>query len=109
MDIQTAKDYLSRVTYRPGWTFEIYQGAFEGPHLHIYAEVADSNNPDKMIPLDIHSPIPLMVLNDIENFMGYLAWRLKIIETHEMREWLKWDNKVVFNPHAMDADQDLPL
>jgi hypothetical protein len=36
----------------------------------------------------------------------WLAWRLGRLEVHEMREFLKRDGRVIFDPHGADADHD---
>ena len=109
MDLVVAQRYLRRITYRPGWSFELYQGEFEGPHICINAKVMDSYHPGEETVLDIHSPVPLAALETESALLRYLAWRLQIIETHEMREWLKMDGAVIFDPHADHAAQDRPI
>lgn len=108
MDLTAAQACLARVRYRPGWTFTLYQGDFEGPHLRIRADVENSYRPGQTVALDIHSPVPLAVIADGPALLRYLAWRLQIVESHEMREWLKLDGVVVFDPHAPDVNRDLP-
>lgn len=108
MDLTAAQAHLARVRYRPGWTFELYQGDFEGPHLRIRADVENSYRPGQTVALDIHSPVPLAVIADPAGLLRYLAWRLQIVESHEMREWLRLDGAVVFDPHAPDANRDWP-
>lgn len=90
---------LDRVTYRPGWEFKVYPHKFEGHRLVILARhVEDSYQPGKFLDLGIRSPLPPM--RDEEALYEWLAWRLGIIENHEMREWLKVDGKPHFDPHA---------
>lgn len=95
---------LKRVTYKPGWSLEAYDGRFEGQHLNITTCVTDSYNPDQNVTLDVHSMLPPMV--DEAALLAFLAWRLGRIELHEMREWLKVDGTPPFDPHAEFADQD---
>jgi hypothetical protein len=92
------------VTYRPGWSFEVYEGRFEGPHIVIRATIQDSARPTQAVTLDIHSMLPPM--RSAEQFYEWLAWRLARIEVHEMREWLKVDGRVIFDPHALGAEHD---
>jgi hypothetical protein len=96
---------LRRVDYRDGWRFEIYEGRHEGPHLRISTEVPDAYSPGETVPLDIHSFLP--PLRDEAAFMDWLLWRLKRIEVHECREFLRLDGKAYSDPHGPEADRDL--
>lgn len=101
------RGYLSKVTYKPGWEFEVYDGRWEGQHLVIRTVVADSYNPGENVALDVHSMLPPM--ENFSQFDNWLMWRLGRIEVHEMREFFKVDGKVVSDPHGQDADRDLGL
>ena len=118
------------MTYKPGWTFEVYDGQWEGLHLVIRTKLEDANLSHtsgciaKLISdgekqtsadechcgaqlktvLDIHSMMPPM--ESIEQFERWLAWRLGRIELHEMREFLQLDSKPIFDPHAEFAEHD---
>jgi hypothetical protein len=92
------------VTYRPGWSFEVYEGRFEGPHIVIRATVPDSTRLGQAVTLAIHSMLPPM--RNRQAVFEWLAWRLGRIEVHEMREWLKVDGRVIFDPHALGAEHD---
>lgn len=96
--------HLDRLTYRPGWTFEVYDGRFEGQHLVIRAEVDNSYQPGQLVVLDIHSMLPPM--RDVAALEDWLGWRLRRVESHEQREWFKRDGVPVADPHAEGADQD---
>lgn len=96
---------LDRITYRPGWTFDVYQGRHEGPHLVIRTSVADAYNPDQTTVLDVHSMLPPM--RDEQQFMDWLLWRCSRLEVHEAREFLRVDGKPHSDPHGPDADHDL--
>jgi hypothetical protein len=54
--------------------------------------------------LDVHSMLPPM--RDTIALEEWLAWRLGRLEVHEMREFLKRDGRVIFDPHGADADHD---
>jgi hypothetical protein len=98
------RHHLEKITYRPNWTFRVYDGTFEGQHLVINAEVENSYSRGDWVYLDIHTFMPPMASTaDLERF---LAWRLARIEVHEMREWLKRDGKAIYDPHAEGADKD---
>lgn len=89
---------LGRVSYRPGWTVTAWQHRFEGVWVTIAARVEDSYHPGEHVDLGIHSPLPPM--RDAGAVHDWLAWRLGIIELHEMREWLRVDGVPVFDPHV---------
>ena len=99
------QEQLARISYKPGWSFRAYDGRWEGQHLVITTEVEDSYRPGETTTLDVHSMLPPMA--DADALHAWLAWRLQRIETHEMREFLKLDGKVLFDPHAELADRDL--
>jgi hypothetical protein len=99
------RDELLRVTYRSGWSFEVYDGAFEGQHIVIRAKVIDAYHPGQTVDLDVHSMLPPMP--DAAYLHRWLAWRLGRLELHEMREHLHLDGKPIFDPHAPYADRDV--
>lgn len=92
---------LAEVSYRPGWTFEVFDSSFESPRIRIVGPVEDSYHPGTMLDLGINDFLP--PLADEAALLSWLAWRLGRIESHEMREWLKRDGKPVFNPHTEPA------
>lgn len=96
--------HLERLSYKPGWEFIVYEGAWEGQHLAITVELPDSAT-DGTITLDVHSALPPMP--SLNYFERWLCWRICRIETHEAREFFKRDGWSVFNPHAEFADRDL--
>lgn len=98
------QDHLSGFSYKPGWAFKIYDGAFEGQHIQITTVVPDTyGNGD--LTLDVHSNLP--PIPSLDYFKVWLQWRLAIIEVHESREFFKFGGEVVFDPHAENANRDL--
>jgi len=53
--------HLERISYRPGWAIRVYDGAWEGQHLVITAEVEDTYHPGQTTTLDVHSMLPPLV------------------------------------------------
>lgn len=82
-----------------------YDGRWEGQHVVIQTVVPDSGNPNSQVTLDVHSMLPPM--ESREQLEAWLAWRLARLEIHEMREFLKRDGKVIYDPHAPYANRDL--
>ena len=105
LTIEQIQAELARITYRPGWTFEAYQGPWEGQHLVIRAEVVNAFNPATTVTLDIHSMLP--PIPDAAYLHRWLAWRLARIEVHEAREFFRVDGKPPFDPHAAGAEHDV--
>lgn len=96
---------LERISYKPGWTFEVYDGEWEGRHLTISCEVPDAFAAGRTTTLRVECFLHPM--GSLEAFERWLAWRLARIEVHEMREFLKRDGEVIFPPHAEFAERDL--
>jgi hypothetical protein len=112
---------LRERAYRPGWTFTAYTGdTTRQVVLQILTTVQDSYQPGRTVPLEIYSPVPTYIEDELA-FDKWLAWRLQQAEVHESQEWYrrqvvrvgnsgtgdmvtKW--VPVFNPHADGADRD---
>jgi hypothetical protein len=91
------RDVVETLTYRPGWAMSLYLDPHEGLHVAIEAEVDDAYHPGQMIHLDIHSALPPFADEDaVEQWM---LWRLERIGSHEVREWLRRDGRIVSDPH----------
>lgn len=105
LTIQQIEDELKKITYREGWKFFVYQGAWEGQHLRIEATVPDSVELGQDVFLNIETPIP--PCPDAQYFHHWLIYRLIRIETHEAREWFKVNGVPVFYPHMDGADRDI--
>lgn len=99
LTVEQLQAHVKRLTYRPDWTFEVYEGEFEGPHIFIVATVQDSYR-DGKLELGVRSAIPPM--ESTEQFERWLLWRLIRIECHEAREFFKRDGQIISDPHAED-------
>jgi hypothetical protein len=49
LSIQQVQAHLARVSYKPGWSFEAYQGAWEGHHIVINTQVPDFRVDGKIV------------------------------------------------------------
>lgn len=103
---QEIKDHLETITYKPGWSFEYYVGRYEGPHLVIWTKVEDAFNPGRTVDLDVQCFLSPNDIDSTESLNKYLAHRLGRIESHECREFLKENGKVIDSPHKPNADRD---
>lgn len=99
------REHLTHLSYKPGWSFEVYDGRWEGQHIAIRGEVEDSYRPGEKTVLDVHSMLPPMTGTGA--LEAWLIWRLCRLEVHEAREFFKRDGRVLFDPHAPFADRDV--
>jgi hypothetical protein len=106
LSVAEMQNRVSELEFRE-WAFEIYEGAFEGPHLKILALEEDSTRPGAKVKLEIH--IPVAPYETISGFDMWLLKRLIRITTHETMEFFK-DKATglpVIDPHRDGADKDL--
>lgn len=103
LTIDALRSALKRVTYRPGWRFILYQSEHEGIWMSVKAEVPDAANPSKTTVVNVRTAVP--PIPHEAYFWTWLAYRLKRIESHESREYLKVDGKPLDDPHALDANE----
>lgn len=93
---------LAETTYKSGWRFWVDEdeGSLEGPRVRIFVIAANSRE-EGMIDLDIQTyPSP----NDrasIEAFLRWLSWRVQRAESHESREFLKYQGQPIIDPHGV--------
>jgi hypothetical protein len=99
LTVEGIRAHLERLSYKDGWSFDVYEGRWEGPHIVIARRCALG-----AVVLDVHSMLPPM--RDTVALEEWLAWRLGRLEVHEMREFFKRDGRVIFDPHGADADHD---
>jgi hypothetical protein len=104
LTVEGIRAHLERLSYKDGWTFDVYEGRWEGQHLVIRTEIEDAALRGRKVVLDVHSMLPPM--RDTIALEEWLAWRLGRLEVHEMREFLRRDGRVIFDPHGADADHD---
>jgi hypothetical protein len=100
------RQHLERLTYKPGWSFRVYTGRFEGQHVTIETTVPNTYHEGKTVTLRIESALPPM--RDTQALEDWLAWRVIRIESHEAREFLRKDGLPIYDPHAPFADRDQP-
>lgn len=88
----------SKLTYKPGWTFAYQQDRYYNV-LIIEGLVPDSRDPSTMLAFSTRRPIPTF----IEFEMEFLDWVMQLLieaEYHELREYFRYDGKLVSNPHS---------
>lgn len=99
-----AKDFLSQITYKPGWKIHIQdQGGGFFVNLMITYMAEDTFHPGRQVQVASIETIP----HHIEAFEHFCEWLEKVLlrcEHHEVQEWLKLaaTGKPITNPHARD-------
>jgi hypothetical protein len=86
LTVEGIRAHLERLSYKDGWTFDVYEGRWEGQHIVIRTEIEDAALRGRKVVLDVHSMLPPM--RDTIALEEWLAWRLGRLEVHEMREFL---------------------
>lgn len=111
LTVEEVRGILAARSYRPGWTFTAYAGeTTRAVIIEIRATVEDSYQPGRGAPLEIYSPMPDYVDDELA-FDKWFAWRLQRLEVHESQEWYRRPGRdfpwvPVFNPHRDGADRD---
>lgn len=100
-DLIDLRRIFAEFTYRPGWTFTVWQHRYEGLHVTIDADVDDAYHPGETVHLTIHAPLP--PFRDEQDIEHWLLWRLTRIETHEASEFLRRSGRQIRNPHDEEA------
>jgi hypothetical protein len=73
---------IKRVTYKPGWVFEVGHHPIEGPTLSISFAAPNSYRQGEQQVQRVNTPIP--PLFGSEHLCAWLMWRISIIEMHEL-------------------------
>lgn len=85
-------DQIGRLRYKPGVTFTCVDGVFR---LHVDGQSSRGTNHWR--PFSVSRPIP-----DGLDDEGFRDWVVKLIvwwELHELFEWLRFDDVLVWEPH----------
>lgn len=90
-------DWTDGLKYKPGWKFTLGRlGGF--PVLTITATVLHSET-YKPVTFDIKRLVPPSMQQDAELFVEWVETLLAEAEIHEMREFFRFYNRLVDNPH----------
>lgn len=101
LSVASIEQILAEVSYRPGWTFSVFETEFEGPHVRIEAPVVNGYRDGETVDLGINSPLPPFASE--AELLRWLSWRLRRIEAHESREFLRYRGELVSDPHIEPA------
>src|SRR5947199_383361 len=103
LTLQDIQRYLETLTFMPEWSITAWQHEFEGNWITFNGTVEDSYHPGSSVVLDIHAPLP--PIPDEDYLARWIEDRLARVFRHEVREWLKKDGVVLFDPHAPGANE----
>jgi hypothetical protein len=92
---------LRLLTYKEGWEWSLLEDEHEGLYVRWIITLPDSYNPGETVDLGINSWLP--PIPDRDYLAKWFLWRVKRIESHEAREFLKRDGVILFDPHAEAA------
>jgi hypothetical protein len=87
-------------TFWPGWRFRPYLDDHLGLMLWIIGTVPDRDDPGEAVDLGIRVRVPPHALDSPEEFGRWLLWRLEEAWIHEAREGLRYQGRLVSDPHA---------
>jgi hypothetical protein len=104
LTLEELRRQLTRVTYKPGYTFTVWQHPWEGVWLTMTAELLDAYHPDKTITVRVNTAVPPIPHG--RYLFEWLCYRLARFETHECREWFRVDDQPVFDPHSSHANDE---
>jgi hypothetical protein len=55
LTVEGIRAHLERLSYKDGWTFDVYEGRWEGQHIVIRTEIEDAALRGRKVVLDVHS------------------------------------------------------
>ena len=116
LTFEDVENRVKRFSYKPGWFFQVQEPLsntlYEHPEtiaiIVLNAYVVDSLNPDEIIGTSGSCRVMGDQVECLED-LDQLVWDLTLSrETHEMREWLKFDDQHVDYPHEdhLAAEED---
>lgn len=85
-------EILKKVTYKPGYTFNVSKG--KTPHwetilFSMSAEIPDSDDPTKMVTINSSYSFEPASMRDPEEVMYLVEATIRDFELHELYEWFK--------------------
>lgn len=92
------KKTISRLRYKPGWNFG-YRKKSGLDTLVITAQVQHSVTLE-MVTFDVRRVIPEVAKGSLPAFLDWWVDILAEAELHELREFARYDGKLVDDPHA---------
>jgi hypothetical protein len=95
-----------RLNYKPGWKFRLRRDAVTGLALVVTGAVLHSETLEP-ITFDLQRLVPECASSGTAVFVSWVRDVLTEVEVHELREFFRFDGKLVDSPHAtMPAADD---
>jgi len=101
-----AYEWLSKITYKPGWKFELEE---ERTTHHLYnlmyfrlttKQPSADGSVDHAFLCSTHGISPEAFM-DRDHFLMIVEHAIRDAEMHEVDEWLKYDGKHIRDPHPV--------
>jgi hypothetical protein len=103
LGVSEIQEHLDKIDYLPRWTFKAHEDASEGPYIRFLAEgVQDSYDLEKTLDIGFSSFISPNDRQSVETLLTYIRYRLERYESHECREFFRYDGEIVFDPHKVE-------
>ena len=100
MTYDQAAAILKRVTYKPGYVLRLERHDVDDlTVLKVDFVAQDATNPRRTIPIRFQEAIPVEYLRSEEHFVRLVREKLRMMELHELDEWLQLDGRAPFYPH----------
>jgi hypothetical protein len=99
---------VDKLTYKDGWHFDLQGSAFNGGDMYIYCgvQMPNSRKPDEFRWKECYTPtvpfgtVSIVKASDSEaEALTKVFNTLLVLEMHEAGEWMRYEDKVVFDPH----------
>lgn len=103
MTFEKAREIVSNITYKPGWSISIHEnyGYYQFPVLTIDAEVRDSYDPSKIVSIRGTKTLSHSLIYDLTkmSLLQLIRQFIHQTEIHESDEWIRLNGEMIFNPH----------
>lgn len=102
MNLEEIKDCINKFSYKPGWSVFVLD-TFQS---HGY-EIVIQSNPVKDATGRSETPNSIMSKTIVEynhfktekQIIRYIQRKIEALEKHEMKEWFKFEGKLLDDPH----------
>ena len=101
MSLEEAEAVLKRVSYKPGYHFEISAIGLRVDLMLVQLQRPDADGGDRKLDLVCRCPLPADQLESLDEagLIMLVSQQAAWLELHEMDEWLRLDGKRLREPH----------
>lgn len=96
---EDVEQWVQQVDYWPAYKFTVLAFPW-GSQLRIRAELPDRDDPSVTTTLDVHTDVPMPLVQDRDDFLTWLRWRLGVLALHEVDEGLLFEGQRLNDPHV---------